>query len=271
MKTLQILFMFLSISCVMNAQIVNFNVGQTVPNFTVTDLENHSHTLYDYTSQGKYVMLDFYAHWCGPCCETAPIINEFYIKYGCNTSNVIVLGIELDGTIAQTEGFETNCLAGADKKYPVASGLGGGGSAVHSTFGAAAFPTITLIGPDNKLLNSDIWPINNVGDMEEVYPANVLTPTSCALSTNTILSQENIAIYPNPSNENVNIALQLFKDANVSIEIYNTLGQLIRTEQFGKGSNFSRTLSVRELNNGIYTLKIKADTEIARAQLNVLR
>lgn len=36
-----------------SAQTNNYPNGSTVANFTVTDIEGVSHTLYDYTSQGK--------------------------------------------------------------------------------------------------------------------------------------------------------------------------------------------------------------------------
>ena len=128
------------------AQLNNYSVGQTAPDFTVTDLEGHTHHLSDYA--GKWVIVDFFAYWCGPCAATAPTINEFYKKYGCNDYDIVVLGLEYEGTTAQTQDFEDANGGDPNHPTPTVSGLDGGAAAVHSAYGPAAFPTIVLIGAD---------------------------------------------------------------------------------------------------------------------------
>ncbi|MBL6872893.1 MAG: redoxin domain-containing protein [Flavobacteriales bacterium] len=46
------------------AQLPDGSVG---PNFTVTDIEGNSHTLYDILDSGYTVVMDLNATWCGPC------------------------------------------------------------------------------------------------------------------------------------------------------------------------------------------------------------
>jgi|AntRauTorckE5430_2_1112549.scaffolds.fasta_scaffold08407_2 thiol-disulfide isomerase/thioredoxin len=81
------------------------------PDFTLTDIHGGEHHLYELLNDGKYVMIKLYAHWCGPCCATAPAVKQVYENFGCNSGDLVVIGLEADGTLAQTEEFENNCGA----------------------------------------------------------------------------------------------------------------------------------------------------------------
>ena len=53
---------------------------QAAPDFTVYDLEGTAHKLSDF--QGKPVVLNFWASWCGPCKMEMPDFDEKYQDYG---------------------------------------------------------------------------------------------------------------------------------------------------------------------------------------------
>jgi len=58
------------------------------PDFTVYDLEDNAHTLSEF--QGKPVILNFWASWCGPCVSEMPEFQEFYDTYGEEIHFVLV-------------------------------------------------------------------------------------------------------------------------------------------------------------------------------------
>lgn len=56
-------------------------VGNEAPNFTATDTEGNSVELADHIGKSKYVFLDFWASWCGPCRRENPNIVRAYEEY----------------------------------------------------------------------------------------------------------------------------------------------------------------------------------------------
>jgi thiol-disulfide isomerase/thioredoxin len=65
------------------------DAGATAPDFTVQDKDGKPVKLSDY--QGKVVVLDFWATWCGPCQASLPHTNEIAHKYG--DKGVVVLAV----------------------------------------------------------------------------------------------------------------------------------------------------------------------------------
>jgi len=64
-----------------NAQLAD---NSQVPNFTATDINGTSHTLYDYLDDGYTVFIDFSATWCGPCWSfhQSHALRDLYEKHG---------------------------------------------------------------------------------------------------------------------------------------------------------------------------------------------
>ena len=80
-----------------NAQLAN---GSTAPDFTATDINGNTHSLYaDYLDQGKTVIIDVSATWCGPCWgyHGTHALANLYEAYGPDGSDeVMVLFVEGD-------------------------------------------------------------------------------------------------------------------------------------------------------------------------------
>lgn len=244
-----------------NAQLSNYAVGDVAPNFTITDLHGHTHQLSDYA--GKWVMIDFFAYWCGPCASIAPTINDFYKKYGCNGYDVVVLSIEYEGTTAQTQDFEDQYGGDASNPTPTAAGQTGGGAAVHSAYGPSAFPTVVLIGADGKFKNIDIWPISGVSTLEQAFVSagggGVLVEQNCLAGIEE-LSVGSFNVFPNPIADKGTFSFTASSSERLVIETYSLAGERLNSSVYTTSSGVNEVeIDLTGQAAGTYLLKVTGE------------
>ncbi|MBK8490581.1 MAG: redoxin domain-containing protein [Saprospirales bacterium] len=136
--------------------------GSTAPNWTLTDENGVTHTLYDYLDQGYTVYIDFFATWCGICWnyKQAGHLNNLYNQYGPNgTDKVRVFSIEGDistpaSALYGGSGSVGNWVAGVP--HPVIHAPDG---TVPGAYAIVSFPTVYAICPDRKVYNVGTAPL----------------------------------------------------------------------------------------------------------------
>ena len=67
-------------------------VGKVMPDTEIFDLSGNSIKLSSF--KGKYLLLDFWASWCGPCRKANPAMKDLYEKYGNKKLEIISVSID---------------------------------------------------------------------------------------------------------------------------------------------------------------------------------
>ena len=106
--------------------------------------------LSDYAGKGRYVLVDFWASWCGPCRAAMPAIKELYAKY--HDKGFDVIGVSLD---AKKDAWLKG-IADLELPWPQMSDVKLWDSAGAKQYGIMAIPCTILIGPDGKIVGRDL-------------------------------------------------------------------------------------------------------------------
>lgn len=124
------------------------SVGEEVLNFTQNDTEGKPVTFNEF--KGKYVLIDFWASWCGPCRAENPNVLKAYNNY--KDKGFTVLGVSLD------ENGDNWKKAIADDGMPwtQVSDLKGWKNEVSDYYGIRGIPSTLLVGPDGKIIAKDL-------------------------------------------------------------------------------------------------------------------
>lgn len=130
--------------------------GQMFKDFTVNTVTGQTRSippqpkyaevkLSDYVGKGKYVLLDFWAPWCGPCKREMPNIKAIYEKYAGKGLEVVSVAVWERQPVEVT----INTAAELGMTWPQ---INNAGSEPAALYGVEGIPHLILFGPDGTIL-----------------------------------------------------------------------------------------------------------------------
>ena len=126
--------------------------GSKFIDFEVIQDQDHPETstvrLSDYVGHGKYILVDFWASWCGPCRASVPELKNIYEKYRGDRFDILGIAVndkpEASLKAAKELGIDWPLILNGDMLY------------FNKLYGITSIPHTILFGPDGTILASDL-------------------------------------------------------------------------------------------------------------------
>ena len=125
-------------------------VGKQAPDFTLPSLEGEQISLSDLQQKNEFVLVDFWASWCGPCIASFPKLRDSYASYSKYGFEIVSISIDDDH----------DAWAEASEEYELPwinlGELKGNSGAIATSYGVIGIPKTYLLDNIGQIVQKDL-------------------------------------------------------------------------------------------------------------------
>ena len=137
--------------------------GMMFTDMTIPDMDGKEHKLSEWLGKGQYVMIDFWASWCGPCRQEMPNVVANYEKY--HAKGFEIIGISFDRSADPWK----KAVEQMNMKWPQLSDLGHWQSAAAGVYGINSIPASILFDGSGKIIATNLRGEKLGAKLKELY------------------------------------------------------------------------------------------------------
>ena len=139
------------------------SIGKPFVDLTMNDTEGKKHKLSEWCGKGRYVLIDFWASWCGPCRAEMPNVTACYEKYHDKGLEIIAISFDTD------KNAWLQAIKNMKMPWVHLSDLAGWKSIASSTYEIKSIPSNILYDGEGKVVDFDLRGAQLEAKLAEIF------------------------------------------------------------------------------------------------------